>query len=63
MISVYLLLDFSFICIFLGVFYYFSLFFACCFKNNVYICNIFVYKSEAHGTRCAVLSLFIHKRI
>lgn len=29
-----------------GIFYHFSLFFACCFKNNVYICNIFVYKSE-----------------
>ncbi len=50
---------FSFICIFLGVFYHFSLFFACCLKKNVYICNIFVYKSEC--TRYEVCgSLFIY---
>lgn len=35
--------------------------FACCFKNNVYICNIFVYKSEC--TRYEVRgSLFIYSQ-
>lgn len=44
-----------------GIFYHFSLFFACCFKNNVYICNIFVYKSEC--TRYEVRgSLFIYSQ-
>ena len=52
---------FSFICIFFGVFYHFSLFFACCLKKNVYICNIFVYKSEC--TRYEVRgSLFIYSQ-
>lgn len=44
-----------------GIFYHFSLFFACCFKNNVYICNIFVYKSEC--SRYEVRgSLFIYSQ-
>ncbi len=52
---------FSFICIFFGVFCHFSMFFACCLKKNVYICNIFVYKSEC--TRYEVRgSLFIYSQ-